>query len=70
METLILIPENKKQSKAILDLSRQLKIKVEHYKEPDKQKVLKSIERGIKQTKMFIDGKLKLNKASILLNEL
>ncbi|MEP6711206.1 MAG: hypothetical protein ABJA37_02265 [Ferruginibacter sp.] len=70
METIVANPKNKTEVKAILHFLKQMKVKADVYKEPTKAQVLKSIEQGAKEAQMYLAGKIKLKKASELLNEL
>ena len=70
METIIANPKNKAESKAIITFLKSLKVDVEVYEKPSKEDVLKSIEQGAKEAKMYIDGKIKLQNAFDLINEL
>ena len=70
METIIANPKNKAESKAIITFLKSLKVDVEVYKNPTKEDVLKSIEQGAKEAKMYSDGKIKLQNAFDLINEL
>lgn len=70
METIIAEPRSKSESKAILDFLREMNVKANVYKEPLKKDVLKSIEQGAKETRLYIEGKMHLREAKGLLNEL
>jgi len=70
METIIATPKNKAEAKAILEFLKKMKVKADVFNEPTKAQVLKSIEQGAKEAKLYTEGKLKLKKASALLNEL
>ncbi len=70
METIIAEPRSKSESKAILDFLRKMNVKANVYKEPLKKDVLKSIEQGAKETRLYIEGKMHLKEAKELLNEL
>jgi len=70
METIIVKPGNSRQYKEVVDFLRKMKVKTEIYKEPSKQQVLKSIERGAKEAAAFIKGKKKLKEAKELFSEL
>lgn len=70
METIIANPKNKKDSKAILDFLASLNVKAEVYEKRTKEDILNSIQQGAKEAKMHIDGKIKLQHFSDLLNEL
>ena len=63
-------PKNKAESKAIISFLKSLKVDVEVYEKPTKKDILKSIEQGAKEAKMYIDGKIKLQNAFDLINEL
>jgi ADP-heptose:LPS heptosyltransferase len=70
METIIVKPGNSRQYKEIVDFLKKMKVKTEIYKEPTKEQVLKSIEKGAKDTAAFIRGKKKLKEAKELLRGL
>jgi len=70
METIIAKPKNQSETKAILDFLKKIKVKANIYKEPSKKEILKSIEKGAKETSLYLEGKIKLNDAKKLLNEL
>ncbi len=70
METIIIKPQRKSESKAVLDFLKKSGIKADVYKEPSKKDILNSIERGAKEVQLFLKGKLKLKEAKHLLNEL
>ncbi len=70
METIIVKPGNSRQYKEVVDFLRKMKVKTEIYKEPSKQQVLKSIERGAKEAAAFIKGRKKLKEAKELFSEL
>jgi hypothetical protein len=70
METIIATPKNKAEAKAILEFLKKMKVKADVFNEPTKAQVLKSIAQGAKEAKLYTEGKLKLKKASALLNEL
>ena len=70
MESIIANPKTKAESKAILDFLKSMKIDVEVYEKPTKEKVLKSIEQGAKEVKLYLEGKIKLQNAFELYNEL
>jgi hypothetical protein len=70
METIIVKPKSQVESKAILSLLKKMKVKTEVYREPSKQEILASIEKGAKDTAAFLKGKTKLRLAKDLLNEL
>ena len=70
METIIANPKNKAESRAIITFLKSLKVDVEVYEKPTKQDILKSIQQGAKEAKMYIDGKIKLKNAFDLINEL
>jgi hypothetical protein len=70
MDSIIANPKTKAESKAVLDFLKSMKIDVEVYEKPSKEKVLKGIEQGFKELKMHKKGKLKLQNFSELLDEL
>ena len=70
METIIANPKNKKQAKVILDFLSSLNVQAEIYEKRTKAKVLKSISQGAKEAKAHVEGKIKLQNFSDLLNEL
>jgi hypothetical protein len=70
MDAIIANPKSKEESKVILDFLKSMKIDVEVYKKPSKEKTLKSIDQGFKELKMYKEGKIKLQNAFDLYNEL
>jgi len=70
METIIVKPKTTTELKAVLDVLRKMKVKAQLYKEPTKQQVLSSIEKGAKEVSSYLKGKKKLRNANELLNEL
>ena len=70
MNSIIANPKTEAESKAVLDFLKSMKIDVEVYEKPSKEEVLKSIEQGFKELKLYKDGKLKLQNFSDLLDEL
>ena len=70
MDSIIANPKTKAESKAILDFLKSMKIDVEVYEKPTKAKILKSIEQGFMEAKMYEQGKIKLQDAFKVYNEL
>ncbi len=70
METIIAEPKSKSESKAILDFLKKIKVKANIYREPSKKEILKSIERGAKETSLYLKGHIQLKNAKKLLDEL
>jgi ADP-heptose:LPS heptosyltransferase len=70
METIIVKPSSSRQYREVVDFLKKKKVKTEIYKEPSKAQVLKSIEKGAKETAAFIKGKKELKEAKELLSEL
>jgi len=70
MDSIIANPKTKAESKAILDFLKSMNIDVEVYEKPTKAKILKSIEQGFKEAKMYEQGKIKLQDAFEVYNEL
>ncbi len=70
MDTIILKPKNSNEYKEIISLLRKLKVKAEIYKEPSKEKILETIEKGANSAASFLKGKKKLQDAKFLLSEL
>lgn len=70
METIIIKPDNSRQYKEVVDFLKKMKVKAQIYKEPSKQQLLVSIEKGAKEASAFIKGKKKLKEAKNLLSEL
>ena len=70
METIIIEPKSTEEYKAVLDALRKLKVKPKIYKQPSKEEILKSIEKGYKEAIAHSKGKIKLREAKDLLNEL
>lgn len=70
METIIIKPDNSRQYREVVDFLKKMKVKSQIYKEPSKQQVLGSIEKGAKEASAFIKGRKKLKEAKNLLSEL
>lgn len=70
METIIVQPKSASEYKAVLDVLKKMKVRTKIYKEPSKDEVLKSIEKGAKYVSSYSKGKTKLRDAKELLNEL
>lgn len=70
METIIIRPDNSTKSKIVLDFLKKEKIKAEVYKEPAKEQILKSVERGAKEAALYLKGKIQLKNAKSHLSEL
>ena len=70
MNSIIACPKTEAETKAVLDFLNLMKIDVEVYEKPSKEEVLKSIEQGAKEVKLYLDGKIKLQNAYELYNEL
>ena len=70
MNSIIANPKTEAESKAVLDFLKSMKIDVEVYEKPSKEEVLKSIEQGAKEVKLYLEGKIKLQNAFELYNEL
>jgi hypothetical protein len=70
METIIIRPKSVTKSKLVIDFLKKENIKAEIYKEPTKTAILKGIEKGAKETSLFLKGKTALKKANLLLSEL
>lgn len=70
METIIVKSKNSKKTKAVLDFLKKNRMKAEVYQEPGKEQILKSIEKGMKEVQLHLEGKIKLKNARTLLNEL
>jgi hypothetical protein len=70
MDTIIANPKTKEEAKAILDFLKSRKIKVQVYKNPTKEYVLNSLEQGAREVKLYLEGKIKLQNAFDLYNEL
>ncbi len=60
----------KAESKAVLKVFKSMNIDVQVYEKPSKEEVLNSMEQGAKEVKVYLDGKLKLQNAFELYNEL
>jgi len=63
-------PKSETEYKAVITLLRKMKVKTEVYKEPSKEQILKSIEKGAKSALAHIKGTVRLREAKDLLNEL
>lgn len=70
METIVIHPKSTSEYKAVLDVLKKMKVKAKVYKEPTKEDVLKSVEKGAKEVASYLKGKTKLREAKELLNEL
>ena len=70
METIIVKPSTSSQYREVIDFLKKMKVRTMIYKEPSKQEVLKSIEKGAKDAALFIKGRKKLKEAKELLREL
>ncbi|MDQ6756353.1 MAG: hypothetical protein M3004_05410 [Bacteroidota bacterium] len=70
METIIVKPKNSNEYNEVLTLLRKMKVKTEIYKERSKTEILTSIEKGAKEAKLYLQGKIKLQDAQNLLSEL
>ena len=70
MDTIIIKPRSSNQYKEVITFLRKLKVKTEIYKERSKTQILKSIEKGAKETALYLQEKVKLKDAKDLLNEL
>ncbi len=70
MQTIIVQPKTKSEYKAVLDILKKMKVKTKVYKEPTKEEILMSVEKGAKEAASFLKGKTKLREAKELLNEL
>lgn len=70
MNSIIANPKTEAESKAVLNFLKSMKINVEIYENPSKEEVLKSIEQGAKEVKLYLEGKIKLQNAFELYNEL
>ena len=70
MNSIIASPKTEAETKAVLDFLNSMNIDVEVYEKPTKEEVLKSIEQGAKEVKLYLEGKIKLQNAFELYNEL
>lgn len=70
MNSIIASPKTEAETKAVLDFLNSMNIDVEVYEKPSKEEVLKSIEQGAKEVKLYLEGKIKLQNAFELYNEL
>ena len=70
MNSIIASPKTEAETKAVLDFLNIMNIDVEVYEKPTKEEVLKSIEQGAKEVKLYLEGKIKLQNAFELYNEL
>jgi hypothetical protein len=70
MDTLVIKPHDDQELNLLMQLLRKMKVRVEVFKEPSSEDILKSIEGGAKETSAFLKGKTKLKDANNLLNEL
>jgi hypothetical protein len=70
METIIIRPGTTAKSKLVLNFLKKERIKAEVYKEPTREQILKGIEKGAKETALYLKGKIQLKEAKQLLSEL
>ena len=70
MNSIIASPKTEAETKAVLDFLNSMNIDVEVYEKPSKEEVLKSIEQGAKEVKLYLEGKIKLQNAFELYNEI
>lgn len=70
MDTIIVKPANDGQWKEVMDFLKRLKVKSEVCKEPSKEQVLGSVEKGAGEAAEFIKGKRILRNVKELLSEL
>ena len=70
MDTIIVKPKSDNEYKEVIFLLKRMRIKTQIYKEPSKEQILESIEKGAKSTALFLKGKIKLQDAKDLLSEL
>ncbi len=70
METIVIKSKDSKKTKALLDYLKKNRMKAEVYPEPDKEQILKNIEKGMKEVQQHLQGKIKLKDARKLLDEL
>jgi hypothetical protein len=70
METIVIKSRDSKKTKALLDYLKKNRMKAEVYPEPDKEQVLKNIEKGMKEVQLHLKGKIKLKEAKFLLDEI
>ena len=70
METIIVKPGSNREYRQVISFLKKMKVKTEIYKEPSKQEVLKSIEKGARSVSSYLKGKMKLKEAKDLLSEL
>lgn len=67
---IIIKPKSETELKEVLGVLREMNIKAEVYKEPSKDEVLSSVEKGAEETATYIKGKRSLKEAKDFLNEL
>ncbi|GAA4747918.1 hypothetical protein [Flavisolibacter ginsenosidimutans] len=70
MDTIIVKPKNAEQAREVLQVLKQMKVKIEIYPDRTKDEILDSIQRGAKQAADFIKGKIQLRDAQEVLDEL
>lgn len=70
METIVIKSRDSKKTKALLDYLKKNRMKAEVYPDPDKEQILKNIEKGAKEAADHIKGKIKLRDVKELLSEL
>lgn len=70
METIIVKPKTPEESEQVLRLLAQVNIEAEVYRDRTDEEILDSIERGAKEARDYLDGKIQLKDAQSLLDEL
>jgi hypothetical protein len=70
METIVIKSKDSRKTRELLDFLKKKRMVAKVYPEPTKEQILKSIERGAKEVKKHLEGKVKLKDARSLLNEL
>ncbi len=69
METIIIKSKDSKKTKVLLDFLKKNQIKAEVYQEPDKEEILKGIEKSMREVQLHLKGKIKLKEAKHLFDE-
>ena len=69
METIIIKSKDSKKTKVLLDFLKKNQIKAEVYQEPDKEEILKGIEKSMREVQLHLKGKIKLKEAKNLFDE-
>lgn len=70
METIIVKPKTQEESEQVLRVLEKMNVETEIYRDRTKEEILDSIERGAKEARDYLDGKIQLRNINDLLSEL